>query len=506
MKMRTKSRLVRVTVPAVLLVLFVLSSAQSLPSAAQELIEEEPQQQLALAAAGVQRLTIPAAAFAPGAEYYGYENHGRYLKYIEGPPAVELGYFVAPVHLPQGATLRRLTFHYKDSGAGQASLLLLRHTHDSQGSLGMAELVSSDIWTPGYGSVSTTTFNPTAIIDNSLYSYYVHLSLPPGGLVWGCGVEIEYFPPAQTPTSSTLSVPPAAFAPFEDGYGFANAGWNLIHNSGAAAAGDRGWYLAPVHLPEGATVTQLVFHWLRQDTQVTGTAILQRTLLGADTYQNMAEASSAIGAGSLTSSTGDTTITGSLIDNSTYAYWLVLDLPAAGQPGNHVEAREVDILFQLPSATSGTVSVPAASFRAYEDGYDYENHGRHLLHKHSPGGGLNNGWYMAPVNLPDGATVTKMTFYWYRNGSYIGAARLQRTKLGEGTYEDLAVAFAPMGSAMNGSSSDVIVAGGPIDNSQYAYWLVWDLPANATATTGVHGQAVVVEYGFQVFLPAIQRQ
>jgi hypothetical protein len=333
----------------------------------------------------------------------------------------------------------------------------------------------------------------------------VHLSLPPGGLVWGCGIEIEYLPPAQTPTSSTLSVPPAAFAPYEDGYGFGNAGWNLVHNSGAAAAGDRGWYLAPVHLPDGATVTQLVFHWLREDTQVTGTAILQRTLLGADTYENMAEASSTTGAGALMSSTGDTTITGALIDNSTYAYWIVLDLPAAGQAGNHVEAREVDILYQPASASPGIVSIPAAAFRSYEDGYDYENHARHLFHKHSPGGGLDNGWYMAPVSLPDGATVTKMTFYWYRNGTDIGAARLQRTELGEGNYEDLAVAFAPTGSALNGSSSDVFIAGGPIDNSQYAYWLVWDLPANTTATTGVHGQAVVIEYGFRIFLPLILR-
>jgi hypothetical protein len=369
----------------------------------------------------------------------------------------------------------------------------------------MAEVLSSDTWAPGYGSGSTTNFNPTSLIDNSLYSYYVHLSLPPGGLIWGCGIEIEYYPSAQTPTSSTLSVAPTAFAPYEDGYGFANAGWNLIHNSGAAAPADRGWYLAPVHLPDGATVTRLVFHWLREDTQVTGTAVLQRTLLGADTYQNMAEASSTTGTGSLMSSTGDTTVTGALIDNSTYAYWIVLDLPAAGQAGNHVEAREVDILFQLPSATLGTVAVPAASFRAYEDGYDYENHGRHLLHKHSPGGGLNNGWYMAPVNLPDGVTVTKMTFYWYRSGTYTGTARLQRTKLGEGTYEDLAVAVAPQGSAINSSSADVTIAGGPVDNSQYAYWLVWDLPANATATTGVHGHAVVLEYGFQVFLPLIQR-
>ncbi len=495
--MTTKSRLLRILACLVVMGVFFGHGPAALGAA-------EPTQTTAISA-GVKRLTIPAAAFVPGAQYYSYENHGRFLKYLEGPSAVDSGYFVAPLLLPQGATLSKLTFHYKDGGAGQAELVLARHTHDTQGSLLMADLLSTDIWAPSYGSVSTTNFNPTALIDNSLYSYYLNLSLPPGGLVWGCAVEIEYLPPATPPASSTLSVPPAAFSPFEDGYGYANSGWNLIHNSGPVSAGDRGWYLAPVHLPDGATITRLVFHWLREDTSQVGTAKLQRTILGADTYQDMAEASSATGAGTLISSTGDTTITGAVIDNSTYAYWIILDLPAAGQPGNHVEAREVDILYQLPTASSAVVSIPAAGFRPYEDGYDYENHARHLFHKHDAVGGLSNGWYMAPVHLPDGATVTKMTFYWYRNGTYTGQAILQRTKLGEGTYENLAVAVAPQGTATNGSSSDTTIAGGPIDNSRYAYWIVWDLPAGATATTGVHGQDVVLEYGFRVFMPFIRR-
>ncbi|MFN2185308.1 MAG: hypothetical protein ACK2UU_15060 [Anaerolineae bacterium] len=504
--MATISRLIRAAVSAFLLVVFAFNNAQMPPSAAQEQMEQEILPQLAAATASVQRLTIPAAAFTPGAQYYSYENHGRYLKYFEGSSPSDTGYFVAPVLLPQGATLSRLTFHYKDGGAGQADLLLVRHTHDTQGSLLMAELLSSDIWAPSFGSASTTNFNPTALIDNSLYSYYLNLSLPPGGLVWGCGVEIEYYPPAQAPVSSTLSMPPAAFIPFEDGYGYQNSGWNLIHNSGAASAADRGWYLAPVHLPDGATVTRLVFHWFREDSAAVGTAYLQRTMIGADTYQTMAEASSAAGAGSLASSTADTTITGAVIDNSTYAYWILVDLPAAGQPGLHVEGREVDVLYQMPSASFSLISVPAAAFRAYEDGYDFENHARHLFHKHDAVGGLNNGWYMAPVNLPDGVTVTKMTFYWYRNGTYTGTARLQRTKLGEGTYEDMAVAVAPQGAATNGSSSDTTIAGAVIDNSQYAYWLVWDLPAGSTATTGVHGQDVVIEFRYRVLLPLIRRQ
>lgn len=493
--MTTRSRFVRVFACLLVIGIFFGTNPATHSAAART--------QPSAITAGVQRLTIPAAAFVPGGQYFSYENHGRFLKYFEGASPADTGFFVAPVLLPQGATLTKLTLHYKDGGAGQAGLVLARHTHDSQGSLLIASVDSTDVWAPSYGSVSTTTFGYSAAIDNSLYSYFLNLSLPPGGLVWGCAVEIEYIPPAASPINTTLSVPPAAFSPFEDGYGYTNAGWNLIHNSGSVSAGDRGWYLAPVYLPDGATVTQLVFHWLREDTSQVGTVKLQRTILGADTYQDMAEASSATGTGTLISSTGDTTITGAVIDNSTYAYWIIVDLPAAGQPGNHVEAREVDILYQLPSASSSRVSIPAAAFRPYESGYDYENHARHLFHKHGPEGTLYNGWYMAPVNLPDGVTITKMTFYWYRNGTSTGQAILQRTKLGEGTYENLAVAVAPQGAATNGSSSDTTIAGGLIDNSRYAYWILWDLQAASTAAFGVHGQDVVLAYGFQIFLPLI---
>lgn len=501
-----RSWLIRVILCLEVLILFMVNHTQANGAAALLQIEQGSLPQPAAATAGVRRLSIPAAAFVPGADYYSYENHGRYLKYLSGPPAIETGFFVAPVQLPQGAILNRLTFHFKDTTSGQAIAGLSRHRHDTQGGILMAEVVSSDTWTPGFGSASTTTFNPPSVIDNSLYSYYVHLSLPPGGQVWGCGVEIEYFPPDELPTGGIVSMPPAAFAPYEDGYAFLNAGWNLTHNNGATVPGNRGWYLAPVHLPDDAIVTRMVFHWLREDTLQTGTARLQRTLLGADTYQDMAVASSATGTGTLMSSTGDTTITGPLIDNTTYAYWLILDLPATNVPGARVEAREVDIHFELPSASSGRVSIPAAGFRPYEDGYDYEDHGRHLFHMHGPEGSINNGWYMAPLNLPDGVTVRKMTFYWYRSGAITGVARLQRTRLGEGDYQDLAIASVPGGSATNGSSFDDTVSGGPIDNSRYAYWLVWDLPANATETLGVHGHSVVIEYGFRVLLPMVQRQ
>lgn len=505
--MRQIPLFVRVTLVLGLLIVVLVAGlgGSSTPARAGTGAETQPQS-LAIEA-GVQRLTIPAAAFSPGTGYYSYENHGRYLKHLGGIPGDPGGYYDAPVILPQGATITRLTLYYRDPGVGQAEAVLIRHQHYSNDATALASVASSDTWTPSFGQVSTTSFGGPLIVDNTLYAYFVALALPAGGTVWACAVEIEYLAPAQAPVTGVVTMPPAAFFPFEDGYSYLNGGWNLAHTSNPARPDGRGWYLAPVHLPDGATVTRMTFYWRRQDTLLQGTAKLQRTILGADTYEDMAVASSEPGAGGFISSTSDTTIQQPVINNALYAYWLILDLPATNVPGADVNARDIEIRFQYPASGQARLSVPAAAFRPYEDGYDFENHARHLLHKHGPGGSLNRGWYLAPVELPDGARIDKMIFYWFRNSTETGQVLLQRTSLGEGNYENLGVAASIPGSAANGSTYDGTIAGGLVDNSRYAYWLLWDLPAGATGTLGVHGQAVTLEYTptYRVYLPAIQK-
>ena len=68
----------------------------------------------------VQHLSIPASAFTPGLGYYNYQNHGRYLKYFDNPVDTEPAVFYAPVQVPQGAVISKMTFYFKDPGAGTA--------------------------------------------------------------------------------------------------------------------------------------------------------------------------------------------------------------------------------------------------------------------------------------------------------------------------------------------------------------------------------------------------
>ena len=52
------------------------------------------------------------------------------------------------------------------------------------------------------------------------------------------------------------------------------------------------------------------------------------------------------------------------------------------------------------------------------------------IHIHGPGNNLNNGWYFAPVYLPQGVIINNLRFYYFENSSVTGVAILQRTELG----------------------------------------------------------------------------
>jgi hypothetical protein len=195
-----------------------------------------------------------------------------------------------------------------------------------------------------------------------------------------------------------------------------------------------------------------------------------------------------------------------LIDNSQYTYWIVLDMPAAAYPANGVvEMQDIEIEYQLPSASQNQLSIPAAGFHTYENDYDYQNHGRHLFHTYSPGGGTASGWYLTPLQLSDGELIANIKLYAYVNSSQAGTVRLQRTEWGTGNYQDLAVLSTGTGNLGNINSSTSTITGGPVDNSRFGYWLLWDLPANSLPGVNVQGQAVKISYGTRVHIPLVTK-
>lgn len=99
--------------------------------------------------------------------------------------------FLAPVHLPQGATVTSVTHKYIDDSVSEDNQCALsRRTMSGYTEVDMATVWSSG--SSGSGSTTDTTID-YAVVDNTLYSYYVLLRAIDGIITYG--VVVEYTTP-----------------------------------------------------------------------------------------------------------------------------------------------------------------------------------------------------------------------------------------------------------------------------------------------------------------------
>ena len=74
---------------------------------------------------------------------------------------------------------------------------------------------------------------------------------------------------------------------------------------------------------------------------------LQRTTLGLGDYTELATAWTSTGSSSGGVSS-DTTVGGGRVDNSRYAYWVVIDIPSNAFLTNVVRAYQVRLVYSMP--------------------------------------------------------------------------------------------------------------------------------------------------------------
>jgi len=110
--------------------------------------------------------------------------------------------------------------------------------------------------------------------------------------------------------------------------------------------GDSDWWYAPVDLPSNAVVNSLTFYY-KDSSGVDATADLQAyTKADGSTYIDMASVASSGSTGNLESAT-DSSIVSATVDNSSYIYFLKLQLPVNttefyGATVNYSVARQYD--------------------------------------------------------------------------------------------------------------------------------------------------------------------
>jgi len=124
-------------------------------------------------------LSIPAAAFTSEGESPENQkriNLGNYIYMLEEDYIPSYGNFYAPVQLPSGVTITRLTSYWWDNGPNLVECDLWRRLQVAPKEL-LATVNSPLASGPGYGVTSDFTID-YATIDNQ-YQYYIELTLPP---------------------------------------------------------------------------------------------------------------------------------------------------------------------------------------------------------------------------------------------------------------------------------------------------------------------------------------
>ena len=150
------------------------------------------------------------------------------------------------------------------------------------------------------------------------------------------------------------------------------------------------------------------------------------------------------------------------------------------------------------SAHTSRLSVSPPAFQPERNDYTYQIYGYSLVHGSVGGSGVTIPWYFASVQLPDGAVVTKLDFYWTDGSDSDGVMSLYRSDFVNDAQEKMAEASSSGGSStgnttVTGSSSDNTIDFSTIDNSTYNYYLVFSpFPDVNNASTELRG--VVITY------------
>ncbi len=119
-------------------------------------------------------ITVSAGALLPQISTVPYVRDMSRV-YQTGTTA---SYFHAPLQLPNGANITKVTFHWKDSGPERVSFSLWRTSFSKHGDI-------SSVWTPwldssgaaGFGNTTSSTSG--LIVDNNAYIYTAYVLLPP---------------------------------------------------------------------------------------------------------------------------------------------------------------------------------------------------------------------------------------------------------------------------------------------------------------------------------------
>ena len=286
-------------------------------------------------------------------------------------------------------------------------------------------------------------------------------------------------PLAVSPGSAYISIPAAAFVT-GSGHNYENHGRYLKFLTGGAIQVQ---FHAAVSLPHGATVRQVGFCFFDDSPSKNVTASLNR-----DERDH-----AAVEMASVTTTTDDgyrilydNSIVDATVDNVNSVYYLELYIPVSTGDGDNVWSCGAKIYYNLPATNTGILVVPGSTFTPFGSGSTYTLYGSDIQNQ-----GIIHATFLANVDLPHGAVVTKLTVRYNdddESDSIVTA--LQRSDQ-NGNYDTMATLTSVDGEDTERSTTTISNA--TIDNMWHHYWLNLDLPEKVTGTY-VKVSSVKIDY------------
>jgi len=198
----------RFTVLAVLVMVLILLVSTGTFALAQEGGGEEtmvipgssgsPSVQQAPVPGGPGFLMIPAAAFTPAFPDTIYTNH----VVLESQAGSSNIIYMAPVNLPQGATVTKFVLYFNDTDLTQSVLAdLFRHPVPGGETFMMASVSTLVDLLGSWTYRADTTIDNGPLVDNQANMYYIRIQLPTSSYdLMVSGVRIDYDYPVMLPS------------------------------------------------------------------------------------------------------------------------------------------------------------------------------------------------------------------------------------------------------------------------------------------------------------------
>lgn len=276
-----------------------------------------------------------------------------------------------------------------------------------------------------------------------------------------------------------LSIAAAAFRPEMKGYTYNNTGFWLEHTSfDGSCQSCEAFYYAPVHLPHNAVITGLTAEMYDHHASRSGNVRLIEADLATGLGSTwIATVSSPVGTSAGFTPYSDTE-KNQLVDNQAHAYYLLYWTPEEQTPSEEIMLGGVQISYRENAETSPTYySLTGADFTPSSQEDHYTNSGARF-----ESSGLVDRDFQAGVNLPNGARLDKLTFYYWGTTTTTVSANLAKVNI-NGVYFYVGGVTSAL-AAGNGSGNATPFTSNEVNNNSFAYWLFYRF-ANGPKAYGV---------------------